>query len=184
MGIRPGKRVRLLLVRLTEQSVYPHAAAAPHGDRLSRKRSPAKAALRVARCEKCPYKCGKTSLVRPLLSCFRTALGAFRKGAPLGRNRADLGSAMFRDWRARRRSHEGASPLKLPARCGRYRYRISDSHGRGRSTSPMGTARRISRTGRPEQGKGRWSRASIDPCSSLVSILTAASIPRPVNESA
>ena len=42
--------------------------------------SSCKVALRVARCEKCPYKCGKTALVQPLLSCFRTALGAYPKG--------------------------------------------------------------------------------------------------------
>jgi len=37
---------------------------------------------------------------------------------------------------------------------------------------------------RLRQGKGRWSRASIDPYPSLVFGLAGASIPRPVNESA
>lgn len=40
----------------------------------------APSSYRPARCGKCPYKRGKTALVQPLPSCFRTALGACPKG--------------------------------------------------------------------------------------------------------
>lgn len=39
----------------------------------------APSSYRPARCGKCPYKRGKTALVQPLPSCFRTALGACPK---------------------------------------------------------------------------------------------------------
>ena len=47
---------------------------------LQGRSSSCKVALRVARCEKCGHKRGKTAFVATLLSCFRTALGAYPKG--------------------------------------------------------------------------------------------------------
>mgnify|MGYP007107914041 CR=1 FL=1 len=65
---------------------------------------------------------------------------------------------------SRRRSHEGASPLKLPQGSG-----VGGRHppARGSQKAPRRQSPNLPSL-RHRQGKGRWSRASIDPCSSLV----------------
>ena len=64
----------------------------------------------------------------------------------------------------RRRVHEGASPLKLPQGSG-----VVGRHppARGSQKAPRRQSPNLPSL-RHRQGKGRWSRASIDPCSSLV----------------
>jgi len=64
----------------------------------------------------------------------------------------------------RRRVHEGASPLKLPlgSWVGGRHPPARGSQKAPRRQTPNQPSSRLG------QGKGRWSRASIDPCSSLV----------------
>lgn len=66
---------------------------------------------------------------------------------------------------SRRRSHEGASPLKLPPRVRGSEFGTPPA--RGSQKAPRRQSPNLPSL-KHRQGKGRWSRASIDPCSSLV----------------
>ena len=101
--------------------------------------------------------------------------GRGRSTSPMGNPAIPFPPALADLGKERVDGAERPSTLSLPARLRRdggvkplqatptYRYRISDSHGRGRSTSPIINQPQPSRTRRLGQGKGRWSRASIDP---------------------
>jgi hypothetical protein len=76
---------------------------------------------------------------------------------------------------------EVASPLKLPQAAREWHT----AHGTIRGAvvvAPLIARLHVCLTRGHGHGKGRWSRASIDPFPSLSAGLTAASIPQPVNE--
>ena len=69
---------------------------------------------------------------------------------------------------ARLRRDGGVKPLQTTPT---YRYRISDSHGRGRSTSPMGIRAAALPHSQTWARKGSMAQCVIDPQSSLVLLL-------------
>lgn len=92
-----------------------------------------------------------------------TEKGARRQCSTVGSPRLRV-APRLRLGGSRRRSHEGASPLKLPQGSG-----VVGRHppARGSQKAPRRQSPNLPSL-RHRQGKGRWSRASIDPCSSLV----------------
>ena len=92
-----------------------------------------------------------------------TEKGARRQCSTVGSPRLRV-APRLRLGGSRRRSHEGASPLKLPQ--GSW---VVGRHppARGSQKAPRRQSPNLPSL-RHRQGKGRWSRASIDPCSSLV----------------
>ena len=92
-----------------------------------------------------------------------TEKGARRQCSTVGSPRLRV-APRLRLGGSRRRSHEGASPLKLPQGSG-----VVGRHppARGSQKAPRRQSPNLPSL-RHRQGKGRWSRASIDPYPSLV----------------